>query len=228
MKYSIVFVWILILDILIHWNLLYNIGRNIHNFGRNIENKTINLPSPAYLHGTNVKSPYFFVGDEAFPFLENLLCPFPGKRQTLKKSIYNYRLSRARRVIENTFGILATRWQIYRRDIIADIKTVEHIIMGTVILHNFLRTLDIQEKEMPDQYCPLDLLILLKIAVFEGQWRQNVSNTDGLQSLNTCTKKNSTTFAKLVQQNLVEYFCSPAGELAWQYDYVTRGSTPVS
>lgn len=86
-------------------------GRSL--FGKSLRNGTLNLPDNTCLPGTEVLSPYTFIADEAFPLCENLMRPFPGRELTIERRVYNYRHCRARRVVENAFGILAARWRIF-------------------------------------------------------------------------------------------------------------------
>ncbi|XP_015772515.1 PREDICTED: uncharacterized protein LOC107350789 [Acropora digitifera] len=83
--------------------------------------------------------PYFLVENEIFALKPWLLRPYPGKNIKEDQSIFNYRLSRARRVIENCFGILVARWRIFCGAIQAKVETVQKIVQATVALHNYLR-----------------------------------------------------------------------------------------
>ena len=105
-------------------------------FGQALKNGTIALPQECLLAGTVL--PYVIVGDKTFPLLKNLLRPYPGKNLPEPLSIFNYRLSRARRVIENSFGILAARWRIFLCPIIADPSNVVIFTKAAIALHNFL------------------------------------------------------------------------------------------
>ena len=72
----------------------------------------MNLPPPDKLPNAPEDSPpahYFFVGDDAFPLRHYMMKPHPSRALTHDERIFNYWLSRARRTVENAFGILANR-----------------------------------------------------------------------------------------------------------------------
>ncbi|XP_011167920.1 protein ALP1-like [Solenopsis invicta] len=79
------------------------------DFERCIETGTLPLPPPKTLPDTNICLPVVFVGDAAFPLLKNLLRPYSGTNLNLEQIIFNYRLSTARRLIENAFGVMSAR-----------------------------------------------------------------------------------------------------------------------
>ncbi|XP_071653232.1 uncharacterized protein [Temnothorax longispinosus] len=113
--------------------------------GKAFEEGRMNIPQPAALGEGGPILPYCLVGDEAFPLKPYLLRPYPGRGLTPEQEMYNYRLSRARRIIENVFGILASQWRVYRKPIIASPDNAKLMVQATICLHNWLRRQDIDE-----------------------------------------------------------------------------------
>ena len=83
---------------------------NNSTFGKALNNNTLNVPHSYFLPGTTANARYCFVDDEGFPLRENLQHSYHGTMLSEKRCIYNYRLSRARRVVEIAFGLLSARW----------------------------------------------------------------------------------------------------------------------
>jgi len=111
--------------------------------GKAFDEGQMNIPQPAAIKEGGPILPYCLVGDEAFPLKSYLLRPYPGRGGlTPEQDIYNYRLSRARRIIENIFGIIASQWRIYRKPIIASPENAKLMVQATVCLHNWLRRQD--------------------------------------------------------------------------------------
>lgn len=78
--------------------------------GQALEAEQLNLPNPEPLEGwRDHPFPYFLIGDEAFALKQWMQRPFSGRELPEDQRIFDYWLSRARRVIENAFGILAAR-----------------------------------------------------------------------------------------------------------------------
>jgi hypothetical protein len=85
--------------------------------------------------------PHVIIGDEAFPLKTYLMRPYPGSQEAdLIKSNFNKRLSRARKVVENAFAILAQKFPLYNRRIQLKPENAEKVILTTCILHNFIKT----------------------------------------------------------------------------------------
>lgn len=105
------------------------------------ENK-LNIPGSRQLENSNIRTPHVIIGDEGFGIAPFLLRPYGGKFLSIKKRVYNYRLSRARRFIECSFGILANKWRIFHRPLNVALPLAEDIIKACCILHNFVRERD--------------------------------------------------------------------------------------
>ena len=84
---------------------------------------------------------YYLVGDEIFPLKTWLMRPYPVQLSQ-KEIILHYRLSRARRVIQSTFGILAGRCWIYHSPFIVSIENAESYVLVIILLHNYLTLTD--------------------------------------------------------------------------------------
>ncbi|XP_052242474.1 putative nuclease HARBI1 [Dreissena polymorpha] len=93
------------------------------------------LGDPQPFPNDTVDMPYFLVGDDAFSLRENMQKPKGHRVLTTDDRILNYRLSRARRVSENAFEILANRFQILLTKMNHSPSTVRLIVKTCCILH---------------------------------------------------------------------------------------------
>ena len=116
------------------------------------------------------------MADDAFQMKPFMLKHFARLDACVNKKIFNY-LSRARRVIENTFGIAAARFRIFRRPIIAQVETVNLITKAVVALHNFLM---VNQRQHGDHsYCPPGFIDHSDENP-SGDWRKETEGYTGL------------------------------------------------
>jgi len=177
-----------------------------------LDERKLNLPVAEALPNTDIIMPYAFVGDEAYPLRNDLLKPYPHRRLQPEQRIFNYRLSRARRVVENAFGILANRLRVFRTTICLDPDKAVTITLAALCLHNFLRN------KQSDAYLPPGLTDWVdeNHQLHDGAWRQERT----LQSVRLEAQRNPTIAAKEQRDRLKGYFVSPAGCVPWQDQYV--------
>jgi hypothetical protein len=193
-------------------------------FGKAMLECSLDIPGDKNLPGTETPFPHYFIGDEAFPLKSYLLRPYPGRYLPDEKKVFNYRLSRARRTIENAFGILVARWRIFRSTIIANDSTVEKLILAAICLHNFIKTDEDSLSPQARKYCPTNFVDYEDSSgnLRLGQWRekaqQNFFFRIGRTGANAYRQ-----VVKELRDTLATYLCSPEGEMQHQYAYINRG-----
>ena len=99
---------------------------------------TQKLP-PRELPGTDVKSPYVIVSDGVFPLTEHLQQLYCRRSMEEREMVYNYRLSRARRVTENAFGVMSNRFRCLLGKMQLDPDVATDVVLACCVLHNSLR-----------------------------------------------------------------------------------------
>lgn len=184
---------------------------------KKLEQDNLCLPPAQALNGRQKCVPYFFLGDEAFALAENLMKPFPGlhSKGSLKR-VYNYRLCRARRVVENVFGICSAVFRVLRKPLLLEPEKAELIVLAIVHLHNFLR----KSSNSFNVYTPPGTLDTeVEGRLIEGSWR-TIANLEERTSLLPLTNipRRSCKSAQEIREELAEYFQNN-DRLEWQDHY---------
>lgn len=107
-----------------------------------MDNPMYGWPRPSVVRGIGVPIPYFLIGDDAFPLRTSLVKPYSHRQLNRPERVFNYRLSRARRVVENAFGLLVARFRILQRPINLVPAKADMVVLACCALHNFLRKHD--------------------------------------------------------------------------------------
>ena len=147
------------------------------------------LPSPQPLsEAVQNPIPFVYVGSDVFPLCHNLMRPFQGPNLCQKKLIFNHRLSEARRVIEQTFGLMFSHFRVLRKPITLSSQNAIKVIKAIIILHNFLL------RQLGAQYASV-------------QAEDPVSITGAFSSLPRRVVDNAAEPA-LIRDVFAKYFCS--------------------
>lgn len=184
-------------------------------FGKKLRENKLNLPERTPLTEREEAIPYVFLGDDAFPLTPNILKPYPGcQDKGSGRRIFNYRLSRARRISENVFGILCARFRVLRKPLLLEPEKVKKIISTCVYLHNYLRnsnqsklhytpggTFDSEDKDTGE--------------IIPGNWRRDIGGDNTFHRLQNVGRKSSLE-AKHVREEFTKFFQTQAGAVSWQ------------
>ncbi|XP_072400303.1 uncharacterized protein [Diabrotica undecimpunctata] len=116
--------------------------------GRKFANGTMNIPPNRPLADENDEIPCVLFSDEALTLSPYLMRPYPYRqaRNDDCKERFNYHLCRARRVVENTFEILAHKWRLFFRPLEVKVQTATNFVKAACVLHYLLRTRNTDEQ----------------------------------------------------------------------------------
>ena len=132
------------------------------------------------------------------------------------RKIFNYHISHARRVIENTFDILVARWRIFQKPINAKPERVEKSVLAAIALHNYLRQTDnvcytpngfVDSEDNSGNIVP-------------GQWR-SILDVNSLQNVRPIRNQKHTQTAIETREVLANYLATDRS-VSWQLDYIRR------
>lgn len=184
-------------------------------FGRSIIDNTIELPEDSQI--LSKKMPFVFIGDDAFPLTDRIIKPFTPPRNrslTEEEKILNYRLSRARRCVENAFGVLTTKFICLSRTLFCHPVRAQKIVAACCILHNhFLNNFG-------QTYCPSGFTDRYDENghLIEGEWRRiargNMANLQAPHGRSDIQRRSGS--GKEVREVFKEFVNSPQGSVEWQ------------
>jgi hypothetical protein len=182
---------------------------------KKLATNSLSLPEESNLPERSKKIPYVFLGDEAFALSENIMKPFSSTHHKRSaERIFNYRLSRARRVVENVFGICSAVFRVLRKSMLLEPKKAELVVMTVICLHNFLR----KSRTSRDIYTPRTRFDSEQNGVLiRGSWRQADEQTNSFIPIKNVPRR-ATLNAKEIRDEFKEYFVTN-GRVDWQDDY---------
>ncbi|CAH2004839.1 unnamed protein product [Acanthoscelides obtectus] len=110
------------------------------NFGRALQSSNLDLPQPRPIPGDVKQIPFYFTADEAFPLKKNIMKPFSRRELTTNnRRIFNTRLSRGRKSVECSFGMLAAKFAVLNTPIRCTPDKVDILVQAMCVLHNAIK-----------------------------------------------------------------------------------------
>jgi len=161
---------------------------------------SLNIPKPELINASDIKMPFVVVSDDAFPLKPYLMKPYSHRQLTKEKQIFNYRLSRARRVVEQAFGIMSQRFRVLGRPMPLAPEKAKLVVKTTCCLHNFL----LRDRQAAEIYMTHNPVVC-----------ESETGTD-MASMSQQGGNRYAADAGATRDKFCEYFNSAEGAVSWQ------------
>lgn len=182
---------------------------------RKLERKELHIPSATILQTPyRFEVPYFILGDKAFTLNEYTMKPCEGIPDgNSKERIFNYRLSRARRVVENSFGILSAVYRLLRKPILLEPEKATKVVLAKIYLYNYLR----KHSSSTSLITPPGTFDREENGRFvPGRWRNEENNQSWLPF--QAVPRRGSNYAQEIRSFLANHFVTN-GSIPWQNNY---------
>lgn len=166
-----------------------------------LENGSLRLPADEPLPDRVKNIPFLLVGDEAFPLKSYLMKPYPNRNLDLTQRIFNYRLSRVRRIVENVFGILSSRFGVFQKPIPLEPEKVEKLLWQLVCSIISYAVNPPQEIFIPHKSLLTEKLMEQLLKQIGGKWR-------GIMDYQTYNNKEATSQQRRPEKSVMSYVIS--------------------
>jgi hypothetical protein len=189
-------------------------------FYRKLKNDDLYLPQDEALPGWTIPVPYTLVAEDAFPLTRYTMKPYATDlNKGSPKRVFNYRLLRARRIVENAFGLLASVFRIFRKPIEIKVEsTVVDIVLICVYLHNFLRSQPDSARYYSLQGC-FDNEDASNGEIIRGSLGEVTSSDSGIRPLRLLPQNASRTVIE-IKDEFMNFFLTAEGSIPYQNKYL--------
>ena len=160
----------------------------------------LHIPSPRPLPGCVHPVPFMVVGDGAFPLRNNLMKPYHMSSLSADQRVFNYRLSRARHVVDDVFSSFASRFRVFSNPINLSPPKIETIALAASVLHNYIAATSDTDGQCDNP--------------------EVEEETDGILPLQQNVDSNDSTLAARDTRDEIADYCVTHGQVPWQWEEV--------
>ena len=179
-----------------------------------LDRNLLNIPQPEPIWNdlTSTPVPYHLLADNALPLRADIMKPFSAKQLKWEECVFNYRLSRGRRCIENAFGLLCCRFRCLLTALQLKPDNVTDVVLACCTLHNFLLAKQNIHRTVPN------LLVHYNNYVEIRHWQED----ETLRSMRGLPGNNTIKEGRTLRDFLTQYYNSKGGSVHWQDEAVER------
>jgi len=187
-------------------------------FYRKLKNN-LYLPQDEALPGRTIPVPYTIVDDDAFPLPRYMMKPYTTDlNKGSPKRVFNYGLSKARRIVENVFELLMSVFRIFRKPTEIKVESTVVDIVLTLYLHNFLRSQPDSARHYSPQGC-FDNEDESTGKIIRGSWREVTLSASGIRPL-CLLPWNASRMVIQIRDEFMNYFLTAEGSIPYQNKYL--------